>query len=76
MPLQQSLISGSLNLSVKPLSPISSIISPQRILTKIRLELVVSSSFIFTTSRTAHETESVASKCPKKRAMLRSRLVS
>lgn len=56
--------------------PIASVTSVIMILMKIRLLDVVSSSVSLMHSIAVHETESDAIKCPKKRAMLRSRLVS
>jgi len=62
MPENASFISGSLNLAAIFLIPISSMISCNRIFTKIRLEDVVSSSFMCTTWSTAQEMPSDASK--------------
>lgn len=76
MSLVACLTCSSLNLSPSAFNPILSIISCIIILMKIRLELVVSSSLILTHSSTIQEMASVAIMCPKKREMLRRRLVS
>jgi hypothetical protein len=62
MPAKAGRISGIRNRSTILAIPISSIISCMRILTKIRDDDVVSSSFMCTTCRTAHEMASEASK--------------
>jgi hypothetical protein len=76
IPSHALLISSSLNLTASSFSPNASIISPIMILTKMRLEEVVSSSLILTQFITVQEIASEESMCPKKRAMLRRRLVS
>lgn len=60
MPAKAGLRSGILNLSTIRFIPISSIISCMTILTKIRDEDVVSSSFMWTTLSTAQEMPSEA----------------
>lgn len=67
---------GSANRSAIRLTPMSSMTSVKRILTKIRLDDVVSSSFMWTAWKTPHETASEAIRWPKRRPMLRSRFVS
>ena len=69
-------IDGSRKRAASAGRPSSDCISFMRILIKIREEDVVSSSFMYTTSKLAQLMLSVASSAPKKRAMLRSLFVS